>query len=167
MYEAYEYTAEHGIMRRGQYSHTYNPHPSTCAQTDEFHFKNEGQEEHDMMTNDELRAALLEHPVGAAMYSTGTLQSYRSGIVTERHLNCSKESYEVNHGIVIVGYGSHTDEKVSGGRNALCTDYWIIRNSWGERWGEDGFFKLCADNPFSDSLPYGTCHINEYGTWPI
>ena len=120
-----------------------------------------------MMTNDEIRQLLLEHPVGAAMYTTGTLQMYKTGIVTEKHLRCSSQSYEVNHGIVIVGYGSVKDEKVLSGRKAHCEDYWIIRNSWGERWGEDGFFKLCADDPFSDSMPYGTCHINEYGTWPI
>merc|ERR1712086_484209 len=79
------------------------------------------------------------------------LQMYKSGILTERHLNCSKEKFEVNHGIVIVGYGSVENEKVLGGHRATCNDYWIIRNSWGERWGQDGFFKLCADNPFSDA----------------
>ena len=119
------------------------------------------------MTNDEIRELLLEHPIGAAMYTTGILQMYKSGILTDRYLNCSKEKFEVNHGIVIVGYGSVEDEKILGGRRAVCNDYWIVRNSWGEMWGQDGFFKLCADNPFSEDLPFGTCHINEYGTWPI
>ena len=119
--------------------------------------------EHDEMTNDEIREQLLIQPVGVAIYSTGMLQSYTKGIVTEEYLHCSKDSNEVNHGVVLVGFGSHKDEKVRG----HCKDYWIVRNSWGGRWGESGFFKLCADNPFSDKLPYGTCLVNQFGTWPI
>lgn len=81
---------------------------------------------------------------------------YSRGIVTEEYLHCSKESNEVNHGVVLVGFGSYKNEKVKG----HCEDYWIVRNSWGGRWGENGFFKLCADNAFTDELPYGTCLVN-------
>ena len=89
MYEAYEYTAEYGIMLRGQYAHPYSPHKHECMQTEEFYFKNSGQDEHDMMTNEELKEMLVQHPVGAAIFSTGHLQHYRSGIVTEDYLHCS------------------------------------------------------------------------------
>jgi len=51
MYEAYEYTAEHGIMLRSQYKHHYSPRLNSCAQTEEFHFKNTDMGEHDGMTN--------------------------------------------------------------------------------------------------------------------
>jgi len=165
MYEAYEYTAEHGIMLRGQYAHPYSPHVHHCEQTEEFYFKNSGQEEQDMMNNDEIKKKLLEHPVGAAIYSTGYLQHYIKGIVTEDYLHCSKYEYEVNHGIVIVGYGFYDNENIT--LRSHCDMYWIVRNSWGGRWGENGFFKLCADDPFTDKKPFGTCHINEFGTWPI
>ena len=77
------------------------------------------------MTNYEIREMVTQQPIGAAIYSTGMLQSYRKGIITEDYLHCSKENYEVNHGVVIVGFGSHTNEKVKG----HCNDYWIIRNS--------------------------------------
>ena len=36
-----------------------------------------------------------------------------------------------NHGIVIVGYGSEDGE-----------DYWILKNSWGTKWGEGGFMRM-------------------------
>ena len=163
MYEAYEYTQKHGIMLKGQYAHSYTPHAQHCKQTDQFHFKNTDMMEHDQMTNDEIKEQLLVQPVGVAIYSTGMLQSYTKGIVTEEYLHCSKESNEVNHGVVLVGFGSHKDEKVRG----HCKDYWIVRNSWGSRWGENGFFKLCADNPFTEKLPFGTCLVNQFGTWPI
>ena len=120
-------------------------------------------EEHDGMTNEQIKELLVKQPIGVAIYSKGLLQMYREGIVTDSWLHCSKEKYEVNHGVVLVGYGSADDEKTK----KHCKDYWIVRNSWGGRWGEDGFFKLCADDPFTDKLPYGTCHVNEFGAWPI
>ena len=49
----------------------------------------------------------------------------------------------INHAITIVGYG--TDG---------TTPYWIIKNSWGESWGENGYFRL--------ALGRGLCGINTY-----
>jgi C1A family cysteine protease len=76
------------------------------------------------------------------MYTTGMMMAYNHGVLTEDFLHCSNPSWEVNHGVVLVGYG-RVDEKLR--TFGHCQEYWIIRNSWGARWGEDGFFKLCAD----------------------
>ena len=90
--------------------------------------------------------------------------SYDNGVVTEKFLHCSKESHEVNHGIVVIGFGKvdHGHERVHG----ACDEYWIVRNSWGSNWGDKGTFKLCSDGAFSSKMPHGICHINEFGTWP-
>lgn len=42
----------------------------------------------------------------------------------------------LNHAVVLVGYG--TDEADG--------DYWLVRNSWGSGWGEDGYIKLKRQN---------------------
>lgn len=40
------------------------------------------------------------------------------------------------HAVRIVGWG--TDDGI---------DYWILANSWGDSWGESGYFKMCRRNP--------------------
>ena len=42
---------------------------------------------------------------------------------------------QVNHAVLLVGYGSDT----VGGETVK---YWIAQNSWGERWGEGGYFRI-------------------------
>lgn len=43
----------------------------------------------------------------------------------------------INHAIQLVGYGTDATEG----------DYWIVRNSWGPGWGEDGFIRMARNNP--------------------
>jgi hypothetical protein len=89
------------------------------------------------------------------------MMSYHKGVMTEEYLRCSDPHDEVNHGVVLVGYGEvNKFDKVEG----HCKEYWIVRNSWGSKWGEDGFFKLCADE--DASRPLGTCLINSFAAWP-
>ena len=87
--------------------------------------------------------------------------------MTEDYLRCSSTSSEVNHGVLLVGYGTadptdREDQATSG----KCSEYWVIRNSWGGDWGEHGFFKLCADGVGSNETPLGTCLVNKYAVWP-
>ncbi|XP_037520810.1 procathepsin L [Rhipicephalus sanguineus] len=43
--------------------------------------------------------------------------------------------YEVSHAVVIVGYGVTDDG----------TPYWIVKNSWGQKWGQGGYVYLAKD----------------------
>ena len=42
----------------------------------------------------------------------------------------------VNHAVTLVGYGTDSDTK---------QDYWLVRNSWGPDWAEEGYFRLLKD----------------------
>ncbi|XP_040983547.1 procathepsin L-like isoform X2 [Aquila chrysaetos chrysaetos] len=61
---------------------------------------------------------------------------YKSGIFSS--MFCSQQ---VNHGMLAVGYGTSQER----GRNV---SYWILKNSWSEAWGEQGYIRLLkgADN---------------------
>jgi len=42
------------------------------------------------------------------MYTTGILAAYKGGVMTEDFLHCSYTDREVNHGVLLVGYGKVT-----------------------------------------------------------
>jgi len=62
-----------------------------------------------------------------AFGTTDPVSSYPGGIFEQRVLLPMP-----NHILSIVGWGSDKDHG----------DYWILRNSWGTYWGEDGFAKI-------------------------
>ena len=91
---------------------------------------------------DEVRNADADN-IKQALYKFGPLSigiwapygdsftSYESGIWEPLPGDC--DGYPTNHAMNIVGYG--VDEETG-------WDYWIVRNSWAESWGEDGYVKI-------------------------
>lgn len=67
-------------------------------------------------------------PLSVLLDATG-LQRYKGGIYSSKI--CS--SKDLDHAVVLVGYGTDSDSGL---------DYWIVKNSWGTRWGEDGYFRI-------------------------
>merc|ERR1712223_2330255 len=80
-----------------------------------------------------IKAAIKVGPVSVAVNAAnGLFQSYIHGIITEVD-NCPTD---IDHGVVIVGYGYTGNQ-----------GYYIVRNSWTERWGmADGPMGVCAIN---------------------
>lgn len=57
---------------------------------------------------------------------------YTGGILTQDYVNIDAGDINLNHVVNIVGWGTTNDG----------IEYWIARNSWGETWGERGFFRI-------------------------
>jgi cathepsin L len=62
--------------------------------------------------------------------SQWSFQNYQEGIYDDSA--CSPD--QLNHGVGLVGYGTEG-----------TTAYWIVRNSWGTWWGEQGYVRMVKD----------------------
>ncbi|XP_050871684.1 ervatamin-B isoform X2 [Lathyrus oleraceus] len=93
-----------------------------------------------------LMEAVANQPVSVGIEAYGIdFQLYESGVFNGR---CGTW---LDHSVVVVGYGSE---------NGL--DYWLVRNSWGTKWGEAGYFKM--ERNVKD--PVGMCGIAMDATYP-
>ncbi|XP_015890231.1 cysteine proteinase mucunain [Ziziphus jujuba] len=95
-----------------------------------------------------LRKAVAHQPVSVAIEAGGpALQLYESGVFTGE---CGTA---LDHGVVVVGYGKE---------NGI--DYWLVRNSWGNSWGEDGYIKIQRNVVNSYT---GKCGIAMEASYPV
>jgi len=78
--------------------------------------------------------------------SSDAFYYYESGVLNDDTCGTS-----LDHGVAAVGYG--TDEE-SG------LDYYLVRNSWGAGWGDNGYIKIARNGD-----GYGMCGIQEISVW--
>lgn len=69
------------------------------------------------------------NPVSFAFEVTSDFMHYSGGVYTSTE--CHQTPDMVNHAVLAVGYGQQDG-----------TPYWIVKNSWGSRWGIDGYFLI-------------------------
>lgn len=69
-------------------------------------------------------------------------QSYKEGVLTDAEA-CGTQ---VNHAVTVVGYGS----------DRQAGEYYLVRNSWGESWGDSGYVKI------GTAEGEGICGINQF-----
>lgn len=96
---------------------------------------------------DQLKAAVAQGPVSIAIQANKMVfQLYKSGVFTST--SCGTN---LDHGVAIVGYGVEKSQ-----------NYWIVRNSWGASWGENGYIKILN----SGKKDEGICGINMQPSYP-
>jgi cathepsin L len=92
----------------------------------------------------DLESKVTEGPVCVSVdASSYSFQLYKSGIFDDN--TCS--SIYLNHAIGCVGYGKLGD-----------VEFWIVRNSWGKTWGEEGYMRIVKG--------YNRCGIATMACYP-
>ncbi|HSU28446.1 MAG TPA: C1 family peptidase [Chitinophagaceae bacterium] len=91
----------------------------------------------------DIKAALCKYgPISVSLWVTTLFQNYTNGVFNETPSNYAAPT--TNHAVIIVGWD---DDKGA----------WLIKNSWGTDWGEDGYMWI----------KYGTNNVGKKACWVI
>ena len=85
----------------------------------------------DIESNNEkiLKRAVAQQPVSVAIEADKfSFQHYSNGIFSDQ--TCGTK---LDHGVLIVGYGYDSFSDM---------EYWLVKNSWGDQWGENGYIRI-------------------------
>lgn len=143
MDRAMEFVVGHGLVNETDYP--YSPHDGRCllGNTTETAFRPFACFR--LPSGDESALGIALHEKGPLVISldarSTVFQFYTGGIL--RSWDCGTD---INHAVQLVGYGEENG-----------VPYWTVRNSWGTKWGEKGYFRLERGR--------GTCGVMVRGAW--
>ena len=97
----------------------------------------------------QLEAAVVQQPVSVAINAESyQFQFYHNGVFDLA--DCPNKDSDLDHGVGVVGYGTLNGK-----------DYWIVRNSWGASWGDNGYILMARGDGVN------TCGILDAASYPL
>ena len=126
---AFEHVISNDLVQEECFPYVANPIPCNLCDAPIDSWKISGFNWFDYYNTDinEVKRTIIDYgPVEAHLGVYGDFYSYGEGIYQH-----TSGDFVGGHAVVIVGYGTYDG-----------IDYWIVKNSWGETWGEDGYFRI-------------------------
>lgn len=139
---AFQYAMTDPLMLEADYPYTAKKGPE--CKFNRIKASGKVQSFHDVTADDadQLRAALMKSPVSIAIEADQfAFQGYSTGVITS---GCGDK---LDHGVLAVGYGTTDDGQA----------YFIVKNSWGPGWGDQGYVKIAPDQ----------CGITKNPSYPV
>jgi cathepsin F len=125
-----------GIMREVHYP--YTGRHLNCKSTDKVKYGQVNRHhKFEQVTEEQLKELIYNHGPMTIAINADPLQSYEGGIINDNAEECDPDA--LDHGVLVVGY---------------TPEAWIIRNSWGKNWGENGYFRLARGQNTCGVLNY-------------
>ncbi|XP_072981712.1 thiol protease SEN102-like [Typha angustifolia] len=137
-----------GITTESNYPYVAQERKCNASKVNPLVVTIDGHENVPANSEDSLLKVVANQPVSIGIEASGSdFQFYSQGIFTGA---CGTN---LDHGVTIVGYGEN--------RNG--TKYWIVKNSWGEDWGEKGYVRMLR----GISAKEGLCGLAMEASYPI
>jgi C1A family cysteine protease len=142
-----EYVAAHGQTTEAEYPYTSGSGNSgTCQQRGSPKAFVSSVNTVQSYSAAQLLAAIAQGPVSVTVEADKmAFQGYTGGI-----LNSAACGTQLDHAITAVGYGNKNGQS-----------YYIVRNSWGPNWGDQGYIMIAAVEGTA-----GICGIQQTSVWP-
>lgn len=144
MTNSFKYIKDHKITTETKYP--YEAKDKSCRYSEDGEYADSGFTNIPRYDCKGLETAVAAGPVSIAVSASGDFFRYKSGIYDG---NCGTR---LNHGITAVGYGEENGKQ-----------FFIIKNSWGTGWGNQGYIYL-AKTTAQGAGKCGVCLMNTVPT---
>ena len=129
-YKAFDFWKSNNAFTEDAYPYTSGAGDSGTCEQASLVSTDVGTTGHFFVTEDnidEMKAAVAQQPVSVSIEADKSVfQLYSSGVFDSTACGTNTD-----HATLVVGYASDSDG-----------DYWIMKNSWGTSWGEDGYMRV-------------------------